>query len=278
MNRLGALKGVMQRFAVVTLVVASFALMLLGKADTLAVERLRTSVADAVAPVLDVISRPAASVADGVEYVRGLMRLHEENARLREENARLLRWQMVARQLEAENDGLKALLNYAPAPTASYVTGRVVADTGGAFAHSILMLAGRSDGMRKGQAVVTGEGLVGRVAEVGARASRVLLLTDINSRIPVMVGEGRQRAILAGENTDRPRLIYLPANAGVTPGDLVTTSGVAGAFPMGLPVGVVASVEDGVVRVAPFVQRDRLEMVRALDYGLDGILAGSALE
>ncbi|WP_404383284.1 rod shape-determining protein MreC [Caenispirillum salinarum] len=278
MNRLGALKGVMQRFAVVALVGAAFALMLLGKADTVAVERLRTTVADGVAPVLDVISRPAGSVADGVEYVRGLMHLYEENARLTAENARLLRWQMVARQLEAENDALKALLNYAPAPQASYITGRVVADTGGAFAHSLLMLAGRSDGLRKGQAVMTGEGLVGRVAEVGARASRVLLLTDINSRVPVMVGEGRQRAILAGENTDRPRLIYLPANAGVAPGDLVTTSGVAGAFPTGLPVGVVASVEDGVVRVAPYVQRDRLEMVRALDYGLDGILTGAALD
>lgn len=63
MNRLGALKGVVQRFAVVALVVASFALMLLGKADTVAVERLRSAVADGVAPVLDVLSRPAASVA-----------------------------------------------------------------------------------------------------------------------------------------------------------------------------------------------------------------------
>lgn len=273
MNRLGALKGVVQRFALVVLVAASFGLMLLGKADTVAVERLRTSVADMVAPVLDIVSRPAATVADAVEAFRDLAALHEENARLRAENEALLRWQMVARRLEAENDALKSLENYVPAPEASYVSARVVADTGGAFAHSLLVLAGRGDGIRKGQAVMTGEGLVGRIAEVGGRTSRVLLITDINSRVPVMVGDGRQRAIMAGENTDRPRLIYLPANAGVVPGDLVSTSGAAGAFPQGLPVGVVASVEDGVVRVAPYVQRDRLEMVRALDYGLDGILA-----
>lgn len=277
LNRLGVLKGVVQRFALVVLVLASFGLMLLGKADTVAVERLRVTVADAVAPVLDVISRPAESVADGVEYVRGLTRLHEENARLRAENETLLRWQSVARRLEAENDALKTLLNFAPEPAAAFVSGRVVADTGGAFAHSLLMLAGRADGVRKGQAVMTSEGLVGRVAAVGSRASRVLLITDINSRIPVVVGEGRQRAMLAGENTDRPRLIYLPSNAGVAPGDLVATSGVAGAFPPDLPVGVVASVEDGVVRVAPYVQRERLEMVRALDYGLEGILAGEPL-
>lgn len=278
LNRLGALKGVMQRFALLALVGASFALMLLGKADTILVERVRTSVADAVAPVLDVLSRPAASVAAGVEAVRELSGLYEENQRLREENQRLLRWQMVARKLEAENEALRALQNFRPEPEASFVSARVVADTGGAFAHSLLVLGGGGDGVRKGQAVMTGEGVVGRVAEVGLRTSRVLLITDINSRIPVMVGEGRQRAILAGENTDRPRLIYLPANAGVVPGDLVVTSGAAGAFPQGLPVGVVASVEDGVVRVAPYVQRDRLEVVQAVDYGLSGILPGDALE
>lgn len=278
LNRLGALKGVMQRFALLALVGASFALMLLGKADTVLVERVRTSVADAVAPVLDVLSRPAASVAAGVESFRELSNLYDENQRLREENERLLRWQMVARKLEAENEALRALQNFRPEPQASFVSARVVADTGGAFAHSILMLGGNGDGIRKGQAVMTGEGVVGRVAEVGLRTSRVLLISDINSRIPVMVGEGRQRAIMAGENTDRPRLIYLPANAGVVPGDLVVTSGAAGAFPQGLPVGVVASVEDGVVRVAPYVQRDRLEVVQAVDYGLTGILPGDALE
>lgn len=278
LNRLGALKGVMQRFALLALVGASFALMLLGKADTVLVERVRTTVADAVAPVLDVLSRPAASLAAGVEAVRGLTDLYEENERLRQENQRLLRWQMVARKLEAENEALRSLQNFRPEPGASFVSARVVADTGGAFAHSLLVLGGSSDGIRKGQAVMTGEGVVGRVAEVGLRTSRVLLITDINSRIPVMVGEGRQRAILAGENTDRPRLIYLPANAGVVPGDLVATSGAAGAFPQGLPVGVVASVEDGVVRVAPYVQRDRLEIVQAVDYGLNGILPGEALE
>ncbi|GAA0583533.1 rod shape-determining protein MreC [Caenispirillum bisanense] len=278
LNRLGALRGVMQRFALLALVGASFALMLLGKADTVLVERARTSIADSVAPVLDVLSRPAASLAQAVETVREFTALHEENQRLRADNERLMRWQMVARKLEAENEALRALQNFRPEPEASFVSARVVADTGGAFAHSLLMLAGGGDGVRKGQAVMTGEGLVGRVAEVGRRTSRVLLITDINSRIPVMVGEGRQRAIMAGENTDRPRLIYLPANAGVVPGDLVVTSGAAGAFPQGLPVGVVASVEDGVVRVAPYVQRDRLEVVQAVDYGLSGILSGTALE
>lgn len=270
--RLYHLRTLVGRFAFVTLVVASFALMLLGKADTFLVERARTVVADAVAPIMKVLSQPAAAVSDVVENMRELAAIREENARLREENQRLLRWQTAARLLEAENDALKELVNFVPGPRASYVTARVVADTGGAFAHSLLVTAGRQQLVDKGQAVVSGEGLVGRVQEAGLRSSRVLLITDINSRIPVAIGNARQRAVLAGDNSDRPRLLFLKSPQSVAPGDRVVTSGEAGAFPPGMPVGVVRSVDESEVRVEPFLQRDRLEYVRIVDYGLLGIL------
>lgn len=272
-SRLNHVRSIVGRFAFLLLVGASFALMLLGKADTVLVERLRGAVADTVAPIMDVVSRPAAAVSEVVGNVQELAAIREENARLREENARLKRWQTAARLLEAQNDALKELLNFAPLPEASFVTARVVADTGGAFAHSILVTAGGRDQVRKGQAVVTGEGLVGRVAEAGLRSARVLLITDINSRIPVSVGNARQRAILAGDNSERPQLLFLKSPSAIVPGDRVATSGDAGAFPQGLPVGVVAAVEEnGEVRVEPYVRRDRLEYVRIVDYGLKGIL------
>lgn len=271
-SRLGALRSLVGRFAFLALVGSAFALMLLGKADTALVERLRGAVSDGVVPVLEVLSRPAASVARVIDNVRELANIREENALLREENERLLRWQAAARLLEAENDALKDLLNYVPDPRASFVTARVVADTGGAFAHSVLITAGGRELVEKGQAVVSGQGLVGRVAEAGKRSSRVLLVTDINSRIPVVVGAGRLRGILAGDNTDRPKILYLRTPGAVSPGDRVMTSGAAGAFPPGLPVGVVTSVEETEVRVEPFLKRERLEFVRVVDYGLNGIL------
>jgi len=132
---------------------------------------------------------------------------------------------------------------------------------------------GSRHGARSGQVVVAGEGLVGRLTEVGARSSRVLLLTDINSRVSVVMEESRARAILVGNNRNRPDLAFLKSQTGVSPGDRIVTSGIAGAFPPGLPVGVVASVDEGHIRVELFIEESRLELVRILDYGLNGIVA-----
>jgi rod shape-determining protein MreC len=266
------LKLLAQRFAFLSLVMASFALMLLGKADTVLVERLRLSVADTVAPILDVLSRPASTIAEVVGAVHDLAALRSENVSLRNENIRLMQWQMAARQLDNENRALRSQLNFIPDPDASFITTRVIGDTGGAFVHSMLINAGSRQGVRKGQAVIAGEVLVGRVAEVGERSGRILLLTDINSHLPVMLETSRAKAILTGDNTDRPRLNYLSPNTSVAPGDRVVTSGHGGAFPPGLPIGVVSSVQDGIVRVEPFVHRDHLEFVTVVDYGLPGIL------
>lgn len=267
------MRGVAQRFAYLGLIVAAFALMLLGKIDTVLVERVRTHTTDALAPIMDVASRPLDAVHDGVEEADALLDIRAENTRLREQNAQLLRWQAVARKLEAENRELRALMNVKDERAASYITARVIADTGGTFAHSLILNAGSSDGVRKGQAVMTGEGLVGRVQETGARSARLLLLTDLNSRIPVLVEPSRIRAVLAGTNTERPRLIHLPPGAVVSPGERIVTSGHAGAFPPGVPVGTIATVSDGAIGVQPFVNRARLEYVSVLDYGLDGIIA-----
>ncbi|WP_142847274.1 rod shape-determining protein MreC [Telmatospirillum sp. J64-1] len=279
-GRLAHLRLLVQRFAFLALVGAAFGLMLLGKADMVLVERMRMSVADALAPVLDVMARPAAGIADIVENVHELANLRAENARLREENAKLLHWQTVARRLDAENRILAEKLNYLPDPEAAYITARVVADTGGTFVHSMLINAGARNGVRKGQAVMSGEVLVGRIASVGQTSARVLLLTDLNARVPVVIESSRVKAILSGDNSDRPRLSYLSGDplAGppsVAPGERIVTSGHGGAFPPGIPVGVVASVTDGVARVQPFIHRHELEFVTVVDYGLGAVLPGS---
>ncbi len=275
---MATLRILAQRFAFAALIVASFMLMLLGKADTLVVERLRTVVGDTVAPVLEVMSRPAATIAELVQSVRDIARIRAENVRLTEENRRLLDWQTVARRLDVENRSLRSQLRFVPDPGVSFFTARVIGDTGGAFVDSMLLNAGSRDGVRKGEAVMAGEAMVGRVAEVGLRFSRVLLLTDINSHLPVILQDSATKAILSGDNTDEPRLNYLPPNAVVAPGDRVVTSGDGGAFPPGLPVGVIASTQEGIVLVRPFVHRYELEYVTVVDYGLAGILAGDAVE
>lgn len=204
--------------------------------------------------------------------MRELANLRAENARLKAENARLQHWQTVARRLDAENGVLHEQLNVVPDPDPAFVTARVIGDMGSAFGHSMLLNAGAKDGVRKGQAVLAGETLVGHIAEVGERSSRLLLLTDINAKIPVMIESSRTRAILAGDNKDRPKLNYVAGNPIVATGERVVTSASGAAFPPGIPIGVVASAVDGIIRVEPFVKRSELEFVAIVDYGLGGIL------
>jgi rod shape-determining protein MreC len=267
------LRTALHRFAFILLILSAFGLMLLGKADTVLIERIRAASADLVSPVMNVISRPAASINELTDKIYNLAHLYDENERLRRENQQLLAWQQAARNLSHENARLRDLASYTSPPALHLVTARVIADMGGAYAHSVMISAGSRDGVAKGQAVISDEGLIGRVAEAGYQASRVLLITDINSRVPVVVENSRDRAFLSGDNTNRPLLTFLTADAAVAPGDRILTSGHGGAFPPGIPIGVVSSVSENAVRVAPMFRRHQLEYLRVADYGLQGILS-----
>lgn len=249
----------------------SFGLMMLGKADIVLLERARTGVTDVMVPALELVGKPVSQVADAVEQGKSLIELHEDNQRLRLANETLLQWERLARHLEAENAALRELLAFEPSAAKHQVSARVVAERG-AFVKSILVNAGGRKQVRKGAVVMTGRGLVGRVAEVGRNSARVLLLTDINSRIPVFVGPNRSRAVMVGTNANRPILRYLSEHARIRPGDRVTTSGNGGALPPGLPIGVVSAAMvagESETPVELFEDLDRLYLVRLIDYGLD---------
>lgn len=271
------LRTALHRFAFILLIFSAFGLMLLGKADTVLIERIRAASADLVSPVMNIISRPAASINELTDKIYNIAHLYEENERMRRENQQLLAWQQAARNLSHENERLRELADYTSPPALHLVTSRVIADMGGAYAHSVMISAGSRDGVSKGQAVISDEGLIGRVAEAGYQASRVLLITDINSRVPVIVENSRDRAFLSGDNTNRPLLTFLTADAAVAPGDRILTSGHGGAFPSGIPVGIVSSVSENAVRVAPMFRRHQLEYLRVADYGLQGILSNERI-
>ena len=266
------IRGMAQRFSFMALILLAVALMMLGKVDIALMESVRANVTDAVTPILDVISKPIVSVNKMISEAKGIYSVREENLILKQEKDRLLQWQAAARKLEIENKNLRGLLNFPVEPAAGFITARAIADTGGAFANSVVINAGNKSGIRKGQATITGEGLVGRVTDVGARSSRVLLITDLNSRIPVVLQSSQARAILAGDNTHRPKLIHLSPGASISQGDRIVTSGHGGAFPPGLPVGLVASINEKGINIEPFVDLSRVTYLRILDYGLTGIV------
>lgn len=259
-------RGMAQRFGLLLLMAAAFALLVLGKTHSDAIRDLRVMAVEVVAPVLEVLSAPVISARHAIGRIQHLWNTDRDNWVLREKIARLSKWQSIARNLEQENASLRALLNPAHDRKPLFISARVIGDTSGLFVQSALLNAGRRDGVARGQAVTTGLGLAGRVVEVGQHSARLLLLTDLNSRVPVVVEHSRHRAVLAGDNSAHPRLTFLAANAKVNPGDRLVTSGHAGVFPPGLPVGIVSSVADGEVHIQPFVDWDRLEYVTIMRY------------
>src|SRR5262245_30718707 len=176
-------------------------------------EGLRAGAADTFAPVLSAIGQPVQEAAIFVRNVSGLTQLQAENLRLQQENQRLREWYQTALVLEAENKSLRDLMNIRLDPQNSYITARVLADSGNTFVKSLLVSAGSNEGVKKGQAVISGDGVIGRIVEVGKNTARVLLLTDMNSRVPVLVENSRQHAILAGENEQAPILAHLPPDS-----------------------------------------------------------------
>lgn len=252
-------------------------MVLFGKTDLLLYDGLRATVADHVAPLLEAVSQPVAAVTSAVHSVTNAVEVNRENAQLREENARLLQWQEIARRLETENAELRALTKLQPSNAVQSLSAQVIADSGGAFARNVLIDAGSGDGVARGQAALAAEGLVGRVAEVGKRTARVLLLTDLNSHIPVELEDSHQHAVLDGDNSEQPRLVYLPSTVEPAVGERVVTIGAGGVFPPGLPVGVVSSVSGDIIRVEPYAELSRLEILRIVDFGLSGVLPQSAV-
>lgn len=147
--------------------------------------------------------------------------------------------------LSKRNEELARIANLVKAASVSAVTVEVIAGPKGLFTKSVRVGAGPADGLRYGQPVFSGEGLFGRVIAVGEGSAVVLALNDINSRIPVEVGASRWPALLVGDNSASPRLVYLSAQATVADGDVVVTSGASGEFPRGINVGKVARVAEG---------------------------------
>lgn len=250
-------------------IVVSLVLLALWRADNPRLDRVRMSLTDALLPGMEWVGQPIAVVAEMWRDVTTFVDVYNQNRSLRREIQRLRAWRETARRLEEENAQLRALNNVRLAPRTTFVTGDIIADSGGPFLQSALVNVGLRDGVMDGSAAVDGTGLVGRVVGVGERAARLLLLTDFSSRVPVVIQPSGRRAILAGDSTPAPKLEFIDGTDRVKPGDLIETSGDGGVFPPGLPVGRVVLTGGGTWRGALASDYARLEFVRLLRYRPD---------
>lgn len=251
------------------LVLIALTLMVFHRFDALPVETMRLALTDEMAPVMSAVSRPFVALTDSFDGVATLRQLRAENMRLREENAKLQQWYESALKLQAENQSFRDLLNVKADPSLRYVTTRVVSDPGGSFVKSVLLPVGRADGIAKGNAVMSGHGLIGRVTEAGTRSARVLLVTDLNSHIPVIVQNTRTKAIIAGKNMDLLKLERLPIDSGLTVGQRVVTSGDGGLLPPDIPIGTIVEVGKDGVYVQPLADVSTVSYVQVINADVD---------
>lgn len=254
----------LRRLGLAVLILLLTALFLVWRIDSPRVERFRMAVIDRVVPSMDWAMAPVTATVALFQDLQSYRRLAEQNAELRRELQQMKAWKEAALQLEQENARLLDLNNMRLDPALTKISGEVLADSGSPFRQSVLLNVGARDGIVDGWATMDGIGLVGRIAGVGERTSRVILLTDTNSLVPVSVQPSGQRAMIAGDNTAAPPLEFIENADLVRPGDRVVSSGDGGVFPAGLLVGQVAQDRNGRLRVRLAADYERLKFLKVL--------------
>ena len=245
---------------------AAFLLLLVGRAEIPLVDDIRMAAADASRQVLQAGADVSDWVGGGIEQISNAVTLYGENERLRAENAELLAWREKAMEYERRIEAFESILEISYTPVQGVTTASVIADTSGPFSRAIIVNAGANQGVQKGDAALDRFGLVGRVISVGQGSSRVLLLTDTSSHIPVVIQPGGVRAILSGDADGQPEIQFVPGDVKLTDGAAIVTSGDGGVLAPGLPVGVVRVREDGGAVAALYADIARVEVVALKRY------------
>ena len=243
------------------LVILLVGLFLLWRIDSPRVERVRMEIIDRVIPNFAWATYPLTEAVNLIRSAKSYARIYQQNQELRRELQQMKAWKEAALQQEQENARLQDLNNVRLDPKFVKITGVVLADSGSPFRQTVLLNIGKRDGIVDGWAAMDGIGLVGRIAGVGERTSRVVLLSDTASRVAVTIESNGQTALLIGDNTSNPLIDFLEDPETVRPGDRVMTSGDGGVFPPGILVGQVTQTQSGRLRVRLAADMRRLEFL-----------------
>jgi rod shape-determining protein MreC len=246
------------------LVVLAIGLVILGKAQSSLFDRARTYYSDSIAPALKSVGRPFDGVSNWFSGAGHFLDVYQENLRLKQEVAELKQYQSQKQVLEARVKRYQLLLNAVPDPAQESIAARVIGRDNRPFLNTLILDAGKSRGVKPGEAVVDLRGMIGRVFLAGDHTAWVILLSDLNSRVPVVIEPGNVPAMMAGDNSDAPLLQPTSQGAQIKEGSQVVTSGDGGLLPNGVPVGTV--VADGTGwRVAPLADAASADDVRIVD-------------
>lgn len=254
----------LRRILQAVIILCLLGVFLVWRIDSPRVERFRSHVIDQVMPSFTWAMTPVMAITELALNFQSYQSLYEQNQELRRELQQMKSWKEAALQLEQENARLLDLNKVRLDPDLTRVTGVVLADSGSPFRQSVLLNVGAQDGILDGWATMDGLGLVGRISGVGAKSSRVILLTDASSRIPATIEPSGQSVLIVGDNTLAPPIDFIENPELVRPGDRIVSSGDGKVFPPGLLIGQVAKDPGGRLRVRLAADYERLKFLRVL--------------
>ena len=254
-----------KQFSLIVCAAAALIIVLLGKAQASIFDNARATLSDWTAPALSQLRQPLLTVERWVGDAGGIFTVYRENRQLRQENTELHKWQDVALSLENRLRRYEILLNAVPDPKPAFITAKVIGESNRPFVKTIILDAGTRQRVTKGQAVMDERGLLGRIYVTGEQTSWVILLTDLNSRVPVVIEPSHRRALLVGDNSPAPQLELDVGDGPIKAGDRVLSTGDGGLLPPDIPIGVVMG-DIGDERVALYATPASSDFVHVMDY------------
>lgn len=259
----------LKNFMVAGLFVIALLLILVHKIDLGIISGISKGVFYITAPLIHVVTLPAEGISYGYKKTSDILNVYEENKRLQKENEELFLLKDRMKAIKAENILLKKLLYHFDTPETQSYTARVIAENGSTFANSVILYLGEhASEIKSGYAVVNHKGMIGRIDIVSGKYARVTLITDINSKIPVISQKSRDRGILIGGNTQELKLIFTPLLAELHKDDILVTSGVGGGLPPDLPIARIIKADVDSITAVPLFNPSKLEIVKIIAYDI----------
>ncbi len=249
------------------LVFISFVLIVFSKSNERYAENVRYAFYFVANPMILTIEKPINFSLWFVKEIKEFAFLANENQKLSVENSYFRKKYVESLNIQSENKELKKLLNFVTYKTEfEYQVAYIKGNVKGQDSKNIVITAGSDDGLSVGDVVVGSEGVVGRVMSMTKDRSRIILITDLNSKIPVIIvsEDQRNKGMLVGTNSDRPEIIYLSEENNIKKGDKIFTSGDGEMLPSGLYIGNILSVNDEQASVVPVEDFSNLDLVLVL--------------
>ena len=236
-------KGNKQRFSLVALILFSVVLIVLSRINFPAINYLKIGLNEVVYRVSFIVSLPEQQLNRSLIIINNHLNLYNDHDQLKEKFKSLRGKELDNEYLKFENERLRKIIDEYIINTDELVA-KVLLDKESPFLRSIILNKGSKDKIRIGMAVLDGPYLVGKVVEVNYATSRVLLISDLNSKIPVILEPGDIQSIMSGSGKNNGQIQYFKTENTLNEKKIVFTSGSGGIFKSGIPIGEFNSGEE----------------------------------